>query len=89
MKHMYDTGEFSYRMIARFSSCNRRTTNSMSAVERVVCYDYGLEWATSPQWRIGHDLELGVRPNELWNVGYKPGTGPARSFHVVCKICLR
>ena len=31
----------------------------------------GLELACPPQWRIGHMLNLAVRPNELRNVWYE------------------
>ena len=29
---------------------------------------YGLERAASPQWPMGHTLELAVRPNKLRNI---------------------
>ena len=32
---------------------------------------YGLEWASPPQLRIGHILNVAVRPNELQNAWYE------------------
>ena len=31
----------------------------------------GFEWASPPQWRIGHVLNLAVRPNNVRNMLYK------------------
>ena len=40
----------------------------------------GLERASLPQWRIGHTLDLAVRPNELRNIcgaDIQPSVGTA------------
>ena len=40
----------------------------------------GLEWASPPQWRISHTLDLAVRLNELRNIcgaGIEPSVDTA------------
>ena len=61
-------------LIVRALHCSRHTRVALRAsLCRIIpAYKYqGLEWASPPQWRIGHILNLAVRPIELRNVCYE------------------